>query len=787
MSYRSSVKSPCPVCGRTKDGDCAIDETADGLKVRCHSYLEDEQVPGFVYRGKTECGTWGLYFSEPVDKPKAVRPASRKEFFYPDNKGFPLAKVVRVDDGKGNKKFSQWYWSREQVWEPALPSEYQKRLHLYRIADDLNRSAIRDGERVLIVEGEGKVDLLLSMGIPATCSIGGAGKWRRYGYPNYLDDLRGAQVVLVPDRDKKGLAHMEDVAKDFPDAEWLFPFSDSPLWNRLPEKGGLDIADWIADFKLSREQVLAEIGKQPSLSKPLVKDSTIDSTSDNEEHEILAAETRSLLQWSSETIEIDNLIPSLALPFRLLGKAFNIPEVIFVAGFLPIGASLLSVGTKIEISAGTGFYPPPVIWTGIIAESGSTKSPIFKILTAPLKTLQAEAEEIYKLNLQAYEVKVRESKEVGDEPVKPKPRNYFFHDFTAEAIALNLEGATNGSLVAVDELEEMLAGFNQYRSKGKGNDRQKWLSIYDSGGIKVDRSSGRRLFLASTPLSILGTIQPEVLKEEMGDLNFVDGLWQRFLWVRLPLTKLPPPQETLACDISELLLGLYRRLEQLPPVTYRISPDARKMWNSWHEWCEDYKLSEPHPSIRALYPKARERAARIALVLHVVESVLQNRMPSAVVEAETIGAAIRFVQWSINQTRILYANLELTDHCQSSVILRFIERFQGQEIDPYRVRYWHSSKAKPSIPECRKFMQNLVNLGYAIGNGKDGKVTWAIGQMGKPCPSLLFPGQKLGKTGQKLGNQKMAKFCPAIQLIQKLSRVARNCPLICPPKPALRE
>jgi hypothetical protein len=226
------------VCGRTKDGDCAIDFTPEGLlKVRCHSYLEDEQVPGFVYRGKTACGTWGLYYqvSDPTDRPKAVRPAREKEFFYPAGDGSPLAKVIRKDDGMGHKSFSQWHWENGK-WVAGLPPEYQKHLHLYRIHDELNQAAIRTGDRLLLVEGEGKVDLLLSMGIPATCSIGGAGKWRCYGYPNYLDDLKGAKVVLVPDRDSKGLEHMEDVAKDFQEKEWLFPFPQSPLWHRLPDK-----------------------------------------------------------------------------------------------------------------------------------------------------------------------------------------------------------------------------------------------------------------------------------------------------------------------------------------------------------------------------------------------------------------------------------------------------------------------------------------------------------------------------------------------------------------------
>ena len=101
------------------------------------------------------------------------------------------------------------------------------------------------------------------MGIAAVCAIGGAGKWRRYGYPNYLDDLMGSSVVLVPDRDAKGMAHMEDIQKDFPDAQWLYPYPDSALWNKLPEKGGLDIADWIEDFKLSKVQILDAVGNIP--------------------------------------------------------------------------------------------------------------------------------------------------------------------------------------------------------------------------------------------------------------------------------------------------------------------------------------------------------------------------------------------------------------------------------------------------------------------------------------------------------------------------------------------
>jgi hypothetical protein len=210
---------------------------------------------------------WGLYYSiveDRSDRPKAIRVAGRKEFFYPNIKGDPLAKVVRIDNGEGKKDFSQWHRVHRKgiVYASGLPEKFQKQLHLYRIGDEVIQIAISAGEPVLFVEGEGKVDLLLSMGIAATSAIGGSGKWGGYGYPNYLEDLAGASVVLVPDRDTKGMAHMQDVAKDFPDAQWLYPFPDSQVWHRLPLKGGLDIADWIEDFKLTKQQILAGIGEK---------------------------------------------------------------------------------------------------------------------------------------------------------------------------------------------------------------------------------------------------------------------------------------------------------------------------------------------------------------------------------------------------------------------------------------------------------------------------------------------------------------------------------------------
>ncbi|MBD2204997.1 hypothetical protein H6G33_22550 [Calothrix sp. FACHB-1219] len=222
----SSHRKPCPICERTKDQDCRWNDDV----VLCHTYIDkDAAISGYIYRGATDDGLWGQYFpiiEEPSNKKsyypsastkaeelsKPIRANSRKEFYYPDAQGDKLVKVVRTDSGDGQKKFAQYHWNGKE-WEAKLTDEAKAKIHLYRIHEAINQDAIADGKPILKVEGEGKVDSLIKMGIPATCSIGGSGAWRRYGYPNYLEDLKGASVVLCPDQDVVGIKHCEEIAQ----------------------------------------------------------------------------------------------------------------------------------------------------------------------------------------------------------------------------------------------------------------------------------------------------------------------------------------------------------------------------------------------------------------------------------------------------------------------------------------------------------------------------------------------------------------------------------------------
>jgi hypothetical protein len=264
----SSAKNPCPICDRTKDADCHFNDEI----ILCHSDVDcDARKDGYIHRGATDDGMWGQYFPVIETIQKVVRIKATKDFFYPNLDRSPLVKVTRKDDGEGKKTFSQSHWNG-QLWVYGLTDEVKSNIHLYRIFDPINQSAISRNQHIFIVEGEGLVDMLIDLQIPATTSIGGAGKWKSYGYPNYVSDLKGSQPVICPDLDRKGLLHSESIAEDFPHAKWCYAFPELPSWECIPDNGGLDHFDWVKDLRregLSTDQVRDRILKAVELRREL--------------------------------------------------------------------------------------------------------------------------------------------------------------------------------------------------------------------------------------------------------------------------------------------------------------------------------------------------------------------------------------------------------------------------------------------------------------------------------------------------------------------------------------
>ncbi|BAZ03290.1 hypothetical protein NIES37_73030 (plasmid) [Tolypothrix tenuis PCC 7101] len=223
---------PCPHCSKPdwcyRIGDLTVCKR--GAK----------PAPGWQETSTTD--NQGTPYYAYVNPKKELRPKSKKEFVYVDRQGKELIKVTRIDNGEGKKKFYQSHWDGKE-WIKGLTDEVKSKVLIYRYPEV--RAAIAEGKKIFCVEGEGIADLLWSLGLPATTTLGGSKAYCKYG--NYSNDLKGADLVLCPDRDRPGVAYMADVAIDYPDAKWLYAPPNHSLWARLPDSGGLDIGDWIKD------------------------------------------------------------------------------------------------------------------------------------------------------------------------------------------------------------------------------------------------------------------------------------------------------------------------------------------------------------------------------------------------------------------------------------------------------------------------------------------------------------------------------------------------------------
>jgi hypothetical protein len=164
----------------------------------------------------------------PEAAPSAPQARARQvcAYDYPDADGVLLFQVVRLDP----KGFSQRRPDDAGGWVYSLKGVERVPYRLPQLIE-----AVAARRTVYIVEGEKSADRLAALGLDATCSPGGANKWR----PSYTPFFVGADVVILPDNDQPGRDHAQQVAEALHEVASvrIVALPD------LPPKG--DVCDWL--------------------------------------------------------------------------------------------------------------------------------------------------------------------------------------------------------------------------------------------------------------------------------------------------------------------------------------------------------------------------------------------------------------------------------------------------------------------------------------------------------------------------------------------------------------
>jgi hypothetical protein len=417
-------------------------------------------------------------------------------------------------------------------------------------------------------------------------------------------------------------------------------------------------------------------------------------------------------------------ISALSNPLRELLAAeatrWSLPTVGYVASLLTVALSLTKNTTRLWAMNSEA---RPILWLGLVGTSNSGKSESLNTITKPLKSLQADANKEFDEKLLDFEKEqaefdeAKKSNKTLKPPKEPICKEYYLIDYTYESIGKTLKNQSDDCLlIKLDELKSFFS-FDRYTTGG-GN-RARFLSLYDGDEVKVNRKSkdDTRVHVSNTGISIIGTIQHSTLANLLkDDPNMEDGLWPRFSLVNLPTTPTYAHEPETNGALFNKLKGVYAEIRGYEVQTFALSADAKLLWSAYYDELVDSSVSQGSEFIGSIYGRGKDRAARIALALHLVNAAIDRHQPSPEVSAETVANAIAINRYLLTETEKCLGLVGATTTQEESRVLKF----DGAGwVNTTKARAWYVTQKKPSSQVCRDFMRSIVDRGFAESNDLD--------------------------------------------------------------------
>jgi hypothetical protein len=364
-----------------------------------------------------------------------------------------------------------------------------------------------------------------------------------------------------------------------------------------------------------------------------------------------------------------------------------------------------SIGNTRRIQLKRGWAAPPILWVAIVGESGTAKTPAFKLAMRSMQERQQRALERHAEALKDYETEVaryekalaewRRDKNTTDDPSEkpeaPQAERCIVSDTTVEALAPLLFANPRGLLLSRDELAGWIGSFDRYAGGQGGADAAHWLSMHNGESLIVDRKTGnpRTIFVPQAAVCVCGGIQPAILHRALGVEHRESGLAARILLTCPPRmakrwteADIDPAAEA---EIARLLDRLYELQPvagddgETRPVFVGLSPEAKAEWMAYYN-AHAQEQADLAGELSAAWSKLEEYAARLALVVHCVRwaSGDPTLMNASVVDGASMAAGIALTTWFKGEARRVYAMLgESNDDRDRRRLCEWIERKGG--------------------------------------------------------------------------------------------------------------
>lgn len=288
----------------------------------------------------------------------------------------------------------------------------------------------------------------------------------------------------------------------------------------------------------------------------------------------------------------------------------------------------LSVGNTHKVKIKNGWVESCVIYACLVGKAGTNKSHPLSFAINPVLEKDKESYQTFLLEkenyLQANSISKKEREEKGlDEPKPPVLKKFIISDYTPEAVSTIHLNNRRGIGVYIDELAGWFKNFNRYN---KGSEQEQWLSNWSGKPIISDRKTGNPVYIDSPCISVIGTIQNDILEEISKDARDSNGFIDRILFAipdRLHKeywTEEEIPQQTIEYynTIICRLLDLQFDTTTLESALLTISPTAKSILFDWQRDNTDRINNQSNDKVASMYSKLDVYIIRFSLILQML-------------------------------------------------------------------------------------------------------------------------------------------------------------------------
>lgn len=343
------------------------------------------------------------------------------------------------------------------------------------------------------------------------------------------------------------------------------------------------------------------------------------------------------------------------------------------------------IGNACVLQVKPGWFAKAILWTAVVAESGSLKSPAFEVGMVPFRNADDAMEEAFEKEherylsaLQEWETAVRQKQEAGEKPKPPKHPCLLIDDSTNEAAVDKLQDSPRGLMMEKEELAVFIGGMEKYAGSNskQGAEAARWLVMYNAGRFKVNRKTGwpKTIRVKRASLSITGGIQPGLLRDMMDRTNRQNGMMARWLFT-YPTPRPKKWREGNGGDwlssvhvqnVADCLLADLQMVRgannELSPQKIRLSREATDEYARFYN-IHGAEHAQLTGDAAAMSAKLEEIPCRLALVFHCIKWATISDPDAEIgeVDLETMRDAIRLAQWFKREAERILGTIRETD------------------------------------------------------------------------------------------------------------------------------